>query len=185
VTLLDDSLWEPLWTGVQSVAALDFNGETWPVRWPDAHIVHQDYEHLLLDIRPAPYLAVAFVSPTVFRAGEIDLPLPEPGAVFQSWLSRWNDFAPPNRRIDTALCDVIRSQVAISRIEELNTRPHDLGPGNRPIGFVGKVTYVVTQARDLNQAHIWQIKALADYAPFCGTGRKTTLGMGQTRRLHD
>jgi CRISPR-associated endoribonuclease Cas6 len=184
VTLLQDDLWEPLWTGVQAVGALDLNGRTWPVRWLDAHIAHRSYQLLLTNIRPAEYIRVAFCSPTTFSAGKLDLPLPEPGAVFHSWLSRWNDFAPPDRRISTSLMDTVRSHVAIAAIRDLRTERHDLGRGRSCVGFVGEVTFVITKARRLNQALVWQLNALADYAEFCGTGRKTTYGMGQTRRIH-
>ena len=51
------------------------------------------------------------------------------------------------------------------------------------VGFLGQVTFIITKARRLNQAQVWQLNALADYAEFCGTGRKTTHGMGQTRRV--
>jgi len=181
VTLLEDALWEPLWAGAQAVGVLDLNGCTWPVRWSDARITHRSYALLLTGVRPADHIEMEFVSPTTFRAGDLDLPLPEPGAVFRSWLSRWNDFAPPDRRISTALLDVVRANVAISG-HRLWTEKHDLGR-SQVVGFVGQVTYVITQARRLNQALVWQLNALADYAEFCGTGRKTTHGMGQTRRM--
>jgi CRISPR-associated endoribonuclease Cas6 len=125
---------------------------------------------------------MAFVSPTTFRAGRLDAPLPEPGAVFRSWLSRWNDFAPPHRRMPTELLDVVHEHVAVAAIDHLRTARHDLGRSS-PVGFVGRVTFVITRARRLNQADVWRLNALADYAEFCGTGRKTTQGMGQTRRL--
>jgi len=82
-----------------------------------------------------------------------------------------------------ALLDVAHTCVGISAIDNMYTRTHDLGRGRPPVGFLGEVTFSITKARALNQAHVWQLNALADYAPFCGTGRKTTLGMGQTRRL--
>lgn len=98
VTLLEDDLWEPLWTGVQAVGALDLDGRTWPVRWPDPQIIHRSYDSLLTGIRPADYFKMRFTSPTTFSAGKLDFPLPEPVAVFRSWVSRWNDFASHDRR---------------------------------------------------------------------------------------
>ena len=182
VALLQDDLWEPLWTGVQTLGALDLNGRKWPVRWSEARCIHRTYDLMLTCVRPDVYsLDMEFLSPTAFRAGDLDLPLPEPGAVFRSWLSRWNDFAPPDRRISTELLDVVHTNVAISG-HRLRTEWHDLGR-SQVVGFLGKVTFVITKARRLNQALVWQLNALADYAEFCGTGRKTTHGMGQTRRL--
>ena len=181
VTLLEDDLWEPLWAGVQTVGVLDLNGRTWPVRWPDAQVTHRGYDFLLTDVRPSECIKMEFLSPTTFRAGNLDSPLPEPGAVFHSWLSRWNDFAPPDRRISTELLETVRTNVAISA-HRMRTERHDLGR-SQVVGFVGEVTFVITKARRLNQALVWQLNALADYAEFCGTGRKTTHGMGQTRRM--
>ena len=181
VTLLEDDLWEPLWAGVQSVGMLDLNGRTWPVRWPDAQVTHRGYDFLLTGVRPAERIRMEFLSPTTFRAGNLDSPLPEPGAVFHSWLSRWNDFGPPDRRISTELLETVRTNVAISA-HRMRTERHDLGR-SQVVGFLGKVTFVITKARRLNQALVWQLSALADYAEFCGTGRKTTHGMGQTRRI--
>jgi len=181
VTLLQDDLWEPLWAGVRAVGVLDLNGHIWPVRWPDAQVIHRSYEFLLTGVQHTDRIEVRFLSPTTFRASDLDCPLPEPGAVFQSWLSRWNDFAPPHRRISTELLDIVRTNVAISS-HRLWTEQHDLGRG-RLVGFVGEVTFAITKARQLNQALVWQLNALADYAEFCGTGRKTAHGMGQTRRI--
>jgi CRISPR-associated endoribonuclease Cas6 len=182
VALLEDELWEPLWTGVQAVGALDLNGRTWPVRWPDARIIHRSYDLLLTRIQPANYIEMRFTSPTSFGAGNLDFPLPEPAAVFKSWLSRWNDFAPPHRRISTSLVETVLTNVAIDS-HRLHTEKHDLGRGRPFVGFVGEVTFAITKARKLNQALVWQLNALSDYAEFCGTGRKTTQGMGQTRRV--
>ena len=180
VTLLQDDLWEPLWTGVQAVGVLDLDGCLWPVRWPDAQVTHLSYDFLLTHVQHTDRIRMRFLSPTTFRAGDLDVPLPEPRAVFQSWLNRWNDFAPTHRRINTELLDVVRATVAISA-HQLRTEEYDLGH-TQAVGFVGQVTYVILQARRLNQALVWQLNALADYAEFCGTGQHTAQGMGQTRR---
>lgn len=182
VTLLADVLWPVLSEGVQQVGHLDLDGRVLPIALEDASVVYRSYDELQTSIRTDTYLRMAFVSPTTFRAGQLDSPLPEPGAVFHSWLSHWNDFAPPNRHISTALLDVVHEVVAIAEIRDLRTERHDLGRSS-PVGFVGQVTYAITHARLLNQADVWRLNALAQYAEFCGTGRKTTQGMGQTRRL--
>lgn len=181
VTLLEDYLFEPLWTSVQAVGVIDLNGRTWPVRWPDAAITRRSYEHLVTRVRPVSKIAVRFLSSTTFRAGDLDMPLPEPMAVFQSWLRHWNDFAPAHRRISTEVLDVVHESVTISE-HRLHTERHDLGYG-QIVGFVGEVTFEVLGAKRMNQAIVWQLNALAEYAGFCGTGRKTTHGMGQTRRI--
>ena len=182
VTLLEDDLWEPLWNGVRAVGVIDLNRRTWPVRWPDTQITHRSYQLLWAGAQSVDYIKMEFVSPTTFSAGDLDFPLPEPVAVFNSWLSRWNDFAPPDRRISTSLMETVLTNVAIDA-HKLRTKKHSLGKGRSFVGFKGEVTFVITKVEKLDQALVKQLNALADYAEFCGTGRKTTHGMGQTRRI--
>lgn len=182
VTLIDDGLWPALWEGAQKKGTLDLDGQDFVVCTDRAEGVYRSYDELITAASPSAYLRMAFVSPTTFRMGEIDSPLPEPGAAFQSWLSHWNDFAPPHRHISTDLLNVVRASVAIAEIRDLHTERHDLGKSS-PVGFMGQVTYAILRARSLNQADVWRLNTLAAYAEFCGTGRKTTQGMGQTRRL--
>ncbi len=182
VTLLKDDLWVPLREGGVRVGVLDLDGTPFPVSWSDVRVVHRTYDALLTGVKPRRYLRMAFISPTAFRQGSLDMPLPEPCTVFQSWLSRWNAFAPDHVRLPASLMDKVYAYVAVAAIDRLHTRPHDLGY-SRPVGFLGRVTLVITHAHRYYQADAWQLNALADYAQFCGTGRKTTYGMGQTRRL--
>ena len=181
ITLLGDRLLEPLLAGGRSVGVLDLNGSEVPVAWSDIRVRTKQYDDLVSEATEARYLNVRFVSPTTFRQGRLDLPLPEPGAVFHSWLSRWNDFAPPHLRMSTELLDVVHEHVAVARIGQLHTQRHDLGRSS-PVGFVGAVTFAITRARRLSRVDVRRLNALVDYAEFCGTGRKTTQGMGQTRR---
>jgi CRISPR-associated endoribonuclease Cas6 len=48
------------------------------------------------------------------------------------------------------------------------------------VGFVGQVTYGLMAE---NEAARCQLNALADFAFYAGVGIKTTMGMGQTRRV--
>lgn len=48
------------------------------------------------------------------------------------------------------------------------------------VGFTGHITYQI--AHKAPDDLVLQMNLLADYAFFCGTGRKTTVGMGQTIR---
>lgn len=181
VTLLQDELWDALWSGAQAVGMLNLDGRTWPIRWPDVRVTRQSYDFLLTNVRPADSIKLMFLSPTILRKGEMDFPLPDPNAAFRSWLSHWNYFAPAQRCIDAELLEIVQARVAISA-HRVHTQMHDLDC-TQAIGFVGQVTYKILNARKLNQALVWQLNALADYAEFCGTGRKTTHGMGQTRRI--
>jgi CRISPR-associated endoribonuclease Cas6 len=83
--------------------------------------------------------------------------------------------------MSTDLLDVVHAHVGISS-HRVRTEWHDLGY-SQIVGFVGDVTYTIVDAKRLDQELVWQLNVLADYAEFCGTGRKTTQGMGQTRRV--
>jgi CRISPR-associated endoribonuclease Cas6 len=48
------------------------------------------------------------------------------------------------------------------------------------IGFTGRVTYGLMADNEIARA---QLNALADAALYLGVGYKTTMGMGQTRRI--
>ena len=49
------------------------------------------------------------------------------------------------------------------------------------IGFEGKCTVEI--APEVPEETVRSLNALADFAFYCGTGAKTAMGMGQTRRL--
>lgn len=181
VTLLQDDLFDALWAGVQSRDVIDLNGRIWPVRWQDATIVHCSYRLLLTNVYPMDSIKLRFLSPTTLRKDKMDFPLPDPSKVFEGWLNHWNQFAPTQCCISTDLLEVVKACVAISA-HWIRARKYDLG-STQVRGFVGRVIYRILNPRELNQAQVWQLNALADYAEFCGTGRKTTHGLGQTRRL--
>lgn len=139
MTLLDDALLDPLINEVQKTATLDLMGTHYTVLWPEAQVTGSTYEDMIRDINPDTHVHLAFRSPTAFKQGELDLPLPVPESVFQSWLSRWNDFCPQNRRIHTEIMDVIHTNVGIARLNRIQSREHDFGT-SRITGFVGEVT---------------------------------------------
>jgi len=49
------------------------------------------------------------------------------------------------------------------------------------VGFTGRCRYELDKNTPEEVAHA--LNALADFAFYCGTGAKTTMGMGQTKRL--
>jgi CRISPR-associated endoribonuclease Cas6 len=108
-------------------------------------------------------------------------PLPDPLLVYQSWLGRWNEFAPPEQRINVALLDIVTAHVAVGRYD-LRTEMADLGRNRLMVGFVGRVQYTVVRAHQIGDEWLRKLNLLADYAEFCGAGHKTAQGMGQTQR---
>jgi len=132
---------------------------------------------VLLEKRPIPsQIEVQFASPTTFHTQERHFPFPLPAMVFRQWLVKWNAFAPV-KLPDEAL-SFVEEQLAVSRYR-LETRVVKFGESIF-IGFVGRCTFHV-----LGEDAYWRrvTHLLAHYAFFCGTGAKTSFGMGQTRNL--
>ena len=127
---------------------------------------------------PPPRLALAFASPTTFRSGGHNVPLPLPGLVFGSYVDRWNahlpgQFSAPDLRRFADEC------VVVSRYR-LETALVPVEPGAAQVGFTGRCEFTV-----LNHDNYWLrlLHLLAAFAFWCGTGYKTTMGLGQTRKL--
>ncbi|MBC1222531.1 CRISPR-associated endoribonuclease Cas6 [Nostoc sp. UCD121] len=116
---------------------------------------------------------LTFSTPTAFRQGQYDTTLPTRESVFNSLLSRWNKYS-----------GIELSQIAIESIfpSFVNIHTEILADSrSKFIGVLGEVTYKILGA--VEPIQIKQINALADFALYTGVGRKTTMGMGMTRRL--
>ncbi|MEH2224782.1 CRISPR-associated endoribonuclease Cas6 [Nostoc sp.] len=117
---------------------------------------------------------LSFATPTAFRQGQYDTTLPTRESVFNSLLSRWNKYS-----------GIEFTQIAIESIfpSFVNIHTEILADSrSKFIGIIGEVTYKILGA--VEPIQIKQINALADFALYTGVGRKTTMGMGMTRRLY-
>lgn len=132
------------------------------------------FDKILTEARPESTVTLEFFSPTCFKAGRTQLLFPEPRLVFTSLLKKWNAFS-PNKLAQEASADFGSIKVASYDLHTSLVR----FSGYKIIGSVGKITYKLPQGAD--QLKI--VNALADFAFYAGTGAKTTMGMGQTRRL--
>ena len=126
---------------------------------------------------PPTRIRLRFVTPTTFRQTPGNRPLPLPELVFRNYPAKWMrhtglDFAPELER-------VLAEQVLIE-CYRLQTRMLPFGRGRMEVGFTGECTY---RLKTPNPAHRLMLGLLADYAFYCGTGAKTTQGMGQTCRI--
>ncbi|HEX5416751.1 MAG TPA: CRISPR system precrRNA processing endoribonuclease RAMP protein Cas6, partial [Chloroflexota bacterium] len=122
-------------------------------------------------------LRLAFLSPTAFRRGQGYATLPEPALCLSSYLRRWNSFAVPADRIDDeAVLAYARNWIKVAE-SKLSPKGIWLGDFGAP-GQIGEVIWCCVQDAPI----VRQINALVDYAFFCRTGIKTSMGMGQTRR---
>jgi CRISPR-associated endoribonuclease Cas6 len=154
-----------------------------------------------------------FASPTAFkRQGRLWVtPLPAP--LVQSWLMAWNTYAAPKFESDLvslverdALITRYRLRtVAVSLRDEDRRMKDEAGSSNERLEMKGENNsslilhpkpffrgssfvsgFVGTCALTLfsRERALWRtIHLLADFALYCGTGYKTTQGMGQTRRV--
>lgn len=116
-----------------------------------------------------------FVTPTAFRQGKYDTALPSADAVFNSLLKRWQKYSDiefTDLSIDLIYPSFFRIETEI--ITDKNSKF---------IGCIGEVQYRLFG--DVSPLQIKQLNCLADFAVYCGIGRKTTMGMGMCRRINN
>lgn len=112
-------------------------------------------------------------TPTAFRQSEYDSALPTRELVFNSLLNRWNKYS-----------DILIPQIPIESIFpsffEIRTEMVQ-DSRSKFIGCVGEIHYRLLG--DVDPIQIKYVNALADFAIYCGIGRKTPMGMGMARRI--
>lgn len=108
--------------------------------------------------------------------------LPTPVLFFGSLISSWNAwFGDRLGRIGPELRDYLAEAVVVGRMD-LETRMYRY-QDHLQVGTVGRVTYRLLDRPATAEAGI--LNALADFAFYAGVGYRTTMGMGQVRRLPD
>jgi len=120
-------------------------------------------------------LTFFFATPTAFRQGQYDTALPTRDSVFNSLLNRWNKYSGIELS-DIPLESIFPSFFNIQTEIAADSR-------SKFIGCVGEISYRILG--DVDALTIKQINALADFALYCGVGRKTPMGMGMIRRLNN
>lgn len=146
---------------------------------------HTSWTRLAVDAQPVAEIALEFVSPTAFGFGQKawgkkSVVLPDPVLVFGSLLRTWNMLAPPPLQMERrALMTYVEENVVVSRLEGLNTRMLRFQKSPQ-VGFTGRVTYGLMADNEIARS---QLAILADFAFYAGVGMKTTMGMGQARRM--
>jgi CRISPR-associated endoribonuclease Cas6 len=130
-------------------------------------------------IPDSPTITLSFLSPTSFRRKGSHFPLPLPFNLFHSYLRRWNDFSGRKADQDTFL-NWIDESVVILR-HQLRSQKVSVGKSGSVTGFTGAIQFGLTRKALQNTAFVQLFLALGQLAPFCGTGHKTTFGLGQTR----
>ena len=197
-TFLDDALFAPFGEAflTQGLPSIRLGGATFQLSrlvasgtetkdWSGAKI----YEDLIESAGTDRQLRVRFYSPTAFRElsprGQKTRNQPHIDLVrcYQSWVNKWNAFAP--MQIDKQrLLDFVANHAGLTAVES-KSRMLDFGK-HKAIGFVGSCAYQFFLERQSdgksNTETLRLANLLADFAFYCGTGYKTTMGMGQTRR---
>ncbi|WP_066426887.1 CRISPR-associated endoribonuclease Cas6 [Anabaena sp. 4-3] len=133
----------------------------------------------LLNAEHGNNLSLRFISPTSFRRKGHHLPLPVPVNVFHSYLRRWNDFSGMPVNQDTFLAWV-DEYVIITR-HQIATMKVLAGKKGAVTGFTGAVEFSLTKEAVEQSEFCQLLYALGKLAAYCGTGHKTTFGLGQTR----
>lgn len=130
----------------------------------------------LLAPRTASSFTLEFATPTTFHSEGRFQPFPLPGLIFRQWLEKWNAFSPLHFPPETPR--EAENLLLVSRYR-LESKVVKYGQATY-IGFTGRCTY-----RLRSDDPYWRriLQALADFSFFCGTGAKTTFGLGQTRPI--
>ncbi|MBE9166319.1 CRISPR-associated endoribonuclease Cas6 [Pleurocapsales cyanobacterium LEGE 06147] len=124
-------------------------------------------------------LALSFITPTSFRRQGHHFPLPVPKNLFHSYLRRWNDFSGKQFDQETFL-DWVDKNVLIARYQ-LETVKVAAGKKGSVTGFTGAIELTLASQAQQQPTFVQLFSALGQFAPYCGTGHKTTFGLGQTR----
>ncbi|MCU0526948.1 MAG: CRISPR-associated endoribonuclease Cas6 [Elainella sp. Prado103] len=145
----------------------------------DAKVIYPPTTYVDLLNNSISSTALSFCSPTSFRHRGHHLPLPLPKTLFQSYLRRWNDFS--GEVVDSEdFLDWIDEFVVIAR-HQIESLKVTAGKRGSVTGFVGSVEFHLLPLGQRETEYAELFGALVQLAPYCGTGHKTTFGLGQTR----
>ncbi len=135
------------------------------------------FADLWTETPPADALPLSFVTPTAFRSHDRDVCWPDSRLLWQSWARAWNAHAPP--AVPQIAEDLLLAAADRIRLGayHLQTRKARL-QGVAQTGFIGECRF---ELGDLTDAERHIARVLAEFAFYAGTGRKTGMGMGQTR----
>ncbi|MEW6141530.1 MAG: CRISPR system precrRNA processing endoribonuclease RAMP protein Cas6 [Chloroflexota bacterium] len=138
---------------------------------------NSSFEDLMEKAAMERQISLRFLSPTVFRSkGNRNTLRPDARLIFNSYLTRWNAFSPV--KLDSGWLTWCSEYVRLDKYR-LSTQKVDFG-SYQETGLVGECTF--SAPGDAPPEMLSALNALADFAWYAGTGAKTTMGMGQTRR---
>ncbi|WP_456438341.1 CRISPR-associated endoribonuclease Cas6 [Desulfurobacterium sp.] len=171
VTLLDDFLFPYFSQGVILGEKKLYMGSTAIRKKEILSIEHKSYEDLIGNTEENRDFLFYFKTPTTFKKGSSDYPLPEPVLIFKNLLKKWNKFSPFKIEISTK---ELLKLLQIGGVW-IKTRKFSLLPNGKTIGFYGRVFINV---RTEKKETLRKLNILFNFSSFSGIGRKTTMGMG-------
>jgi len=120
---------------------------------------------------------VRFFSPTAFRDGKRNVPLPIPQLFLQSVFRKWNAFSP---FLFKPIClEILLKRIVLSRCE-IKTKILSFDKQSE-VGFVGDCEFMLIPFQGNIYDSLFHL--LSDYAFYCGVGATTSMGMGQVKVL--
>ncbi len=137
-------------------------------------VAYQSWQELL-DIPPKKFIALKWHSPTAIKQKERNSLFPIPETLFYSWQQKWAKVSTlPLPQVFSPDDWLRNSQVSGYQLETTTVRFGDF----KQKGFKGWASYEITGSEAMQRT----AAILSSFAFFCGTGYKTTIGMGQTTR---
>lgn len=184
VTVLDDTLTPTLVRGIEGQQA--FSLDHHQLTLGSVRVETQTYEQLAqagerqVRANSYRYLNLEFLTPVVLYRTGMSYPLPDPILIFHHYLELWDSFAPRQLWVNVNVLDGIAAHLALIE-HRLETRPVRLGSGSPKTGFLGQVTYKMLGWEKLGLEFLASLHTLAHFSEWCGTGKFTDRGLGQTR----
>ena len=146
----------------------------------------ETYAELVQSAKTDTQMCFRFYSPTAFRRmtprGQRTRSDAYPDLVrcYQSWVNKWNAFAP----IKLDKTEILAFITEYGQVTSVKTESRKLNFGKHiEVGWVGTCASVFYPEDSLDTELLQTVNCLAAFAFYCGTGYKTTMGMGQTRRV--
>lgn len=185
ITTLSDKLSDelPEWLdGLWELGKLDLDGTVWQIEkiaiYSDEHpwAGFVPYQNIIQTVRMEKRRSwtLEFITPMTFH-GDHYYPFPQPENLVKSWLDRWNCFSPVV--LPENLPEIARRSLMIEKYN-LKTVPVRMHGIVFP-GCIGQVTLAFDKSLEEELKN--SINILVFYSFFCGSGYKTTQGLGQTR----
>ncbi len=135
----------------------------------------KSYKNIFDETEPSNILIFDFKTPTTFKKGEMDYPLPDPRLIFKGLIRKWVTFS--DVRINIDLRNVIDEKIEIMGVW-IRTKKVTFSKLGKLTGFTGRVVFYVNSE---NETILKWLNVLGKFSEFAGVGRKTTMGFGMVR----